>query len=317
MIENPRNSIRKKVVLLCMFKILKIATFLILSSSALYANKKHQDNLEQHRLVVMRLIGHEFLKQLSNDTSRVLPIEKLEGRYRIQFENSFEFEPTQLQSAVDGVMKKTNLATRYLVEVETCNENIVSYSYEFGAANSGNLKPCGGRIHPENCYMIYITLLQENMGNATEKAEVIPTQTLNKNKGNYSNVVWSTLGILILLGMVLLLRKKVQKTPDSSDIMKIGNTFFDQRSMSLSYKSHKIDLSGKETELLLLLFKSENTTLDREFILQKIWNDEGDYVGRTLDVFVSKLRKKLESDSTVRIINIRGIGYKLVVQTGL
>jgi len=55
-----------------------------------------------------------------------------------------------------------------------------------------------------------------------------------------------------------------------------------------------------------------NTTVEREVILNIVWGDEGDYVGRTLDVFISKLRKKLEVDSSIKIVNIRGVGYKLV-----
>ena len=53
--------------------------------------------------------------------------------------------------------------------------------------------------------------------------------------------------------------------------------------------------------------------MEREKILATVWGDEGDYVGRTLDVFVSKLRKKLEADANVRIVNIRGVGYRLVL----
>ena len=72
-------------------------------------------------------------------------------------------------------------------------------------------------------------------------------------------------------------------------------------------------IPNKETDLLLLLYKAANTTVERELILNVVWGDEGDYVGRTLDVFISKLRKKLEADSSVKIVTTRGVGYKLVV----
>ena len=62
-----------------------------------------------------------------------------------------------------------------------------------------------------------------------------------------------------------------------------------------------------------MLYTSENKTLEREHILNVIWGDEGDYVGRTLDVFISKLRKKLIADTNLKIENIRGIGYKFVM----
>jgi DNA-binding response OmpR family regulator len=63
----------------------------------------------------------------------------------------------------------------------------------------------------------------------------------------------------------------------------------------------------------LLLHSSANSTLERECILRAVWGDEGDYVGRTLDVFISKLRKKLDADSSLKIVNVRGVGYKLIL----
>lgn len=69
-------------------------------------------------------------------------------------------------------------------------------------------------------------------------------------------------------------------------------------------KPPKIDISS---------LSSVNATVERDDILKSVWGDDGDYVGRTLDVFISKLRKKLEADSNIKIINIRGIGYKLVL----
>jgi DNA-binding response OmpR family regulator len=83
--------------------------------------------------------------------------------------------------------------------------------------------------------------------------------------------------------------------------------------MVLFLKAKTIELSSKESELLLLLFSHKNKTLEREFLLHVIWGDEGDYVGRTLDVFISKLRKKLEADPSLKIVNIRGVGYRFVV----
>lgn len=74
-----------------------------------------------------------------------------------------------------------------------------------------------------------------------------------------------------------------------------------------------IEFTGKECMLLKALYNALNTTLERDEILSIVWGDDGDYVGRTLDVFISKLRKKLESDPKVKILNLRGVGYKLVL----
>jgi len=96
-------------------------------------------------------------------------------------------------------------------------------------------------------------------------------------------------------------------------LVRIGNSQVDKNNMALITENQRTDLSYKEAELLLLFGASPNTLLERSVILNKIWGDEGDYVGRTLDVYVSKLRKKIEMDTSLKIVNIRGLGYKLVI----
>ena len=83
--------------------------------------------------------------------------------------------------------------------------------------------------------------------------------------------------------------------------------------MALWHNITKDELTSKEADLLALLHASVNTTVERYVLLKNVWGDEGAYVGRTLDVFISKLRKKLEADPSIRIVNVRGIGYKLIL----
>ena len=95
--------------------------------------------------------------------------------------------------------------------------------------------------------------------------------------------------------------------------MMIGKYRFEKKKLKLFAENEVIELTSKEADLLDLLYSSANDILEREAILNVVWEDQGVYVGRTLDVFISKLRKKLEADSTVKILNIRGVGYKLVL----
>jgi DNA-binding response OmpR family regulator len=119
--------------------------------------------------------------------------------------------------------------------------------------------------------------------------------------------------IIVLIGILLYLRKKKESLVSNNDLIKIGAFTFDIKNTKLTINNEKIELTHKESELLQLLYNNVNATVEKEFILKEVWGDEGDYVGRTLDVFISKLRKKIGPDSLVKIINVRGIGYKLVV----
>jgi DNA-binding response OmpR family regulator len=107
--------------------------------------------------------------------------------------------------------------------------------------------------------------------------------------------------------------KKKNPSERDPDLILIGASQFDKRNMTLSFENKRVELSNKEAELLSLLHAYANAPVERAIILQRVWGDAGAYLGRTLDVFISKLRKKLEADASVRIVNIRGIGYKLLM----
>src|SRR6056297_3710338 len=87
------------------------------------------DVLTERRIgVTMRMIGHQVLLSSGDSTARVLPIQKDGDRYQIRFESEFEFDPSDLVNAIDSAMTKTSYGNHYLVEVETCDSNIVVYS---------------------------------------------------------------------------------------------------------------------------------------------------------------------------------------------
>lgn len=73
-----------------------------------------------------------------------------------------------------------------------------------------------------------------------------------------------------------------------------------------------VELSFKESELLRLLCESGNLPVDTKDILLELWGNDSFYNARSLHVFVTKLRHKLEKDPRIKILNVRGIGYKLI-----
>src|SRR5690606_17632419 len=109
--------------------------------------------------------------------------------------------------------------------------------------------------------------------------------------------------------------KNISTAPVNRNLLSIGDYYFDTLNSELLVENERVPLSGKEADLLLLLYNAANTTVDRQLILKNIWGDDNNYIGRTLDVFISKLRKKLEGDSSLKIVNVRGVGYKLVMNS--
>lgn len=263
-----------------------------------------QADIEEARIkVAMRSIGHELLLQSGDSVSRVLAVKAVQGRYQIEFAEKFQLNPSDLVTTVKEVVLKSKVANNYLVEVEYCGSHEVVYSYQVGGLADSELIPCGGRLLPKNCYKIFFTIL-----------DVRPKhQELASNSFFTTASISLVLGAIVFIGLIFYGRgRKPQYKADPNTIW-IGDYSYDKKTMILSYKGTETELSSKEADLLLLLYSEENKVLERENILKVVWGDKGDYVGRTLDVFISKLRKKLAADPNLKIVNIRGIGYKFIL----
>jgi len=118
---------------------------------------------------------------------------------------------------------------------------------------------------------------------------------------------------LLLRIHALLKRAAKDKEEEISDKFEIGDYFFDYTSQIISFKGQQQKLSTKEAELMRLLCIKKNDVLTREEALIKIWHDDNYFTGRSMDVFLSKLRKYLKEDPNVEIVNVHGKGYKLLV----
>lgn len=282
------------------------------------------DSVTEQRIgVALRMIGHEVLQCLGDTHSRVLPVEKVTDEenfktYHIPFDFQFEFDPADIIQIIDHVMARANLSSDYLVQVEQCETKAIVHSFEVRNAYP-DLIPCSGRILPKDCYNLLITLFDSYH----PQIDISSTSALSTDESHKSMPLGkSTLlqyslflvPILLILGFTgYLMSKRTPSDLENPNLVSLGAYQWDKKHMILSLQDQSIPLSHKEAALLTVLHSNANQPMEREVLLQEVWGDEGDYIGRTLDVFVSKLRKKLEADATIKIVNIRGIGYKLVV----
>ena len=252
---------------------------------------------EKHRIVLFRSIGHRLLLASADSTSRILPIQKTNpATYQIRFENRFEIMPDSLANITIDNLKSTNPQNQYRVSVFTCQKNEMVYGFEWSPKSTKDLT-CLGRGLPENCYIVEIEVL---------------------TKGVNPNILWGALvaSIILLLFFVVFFikneRNVVVSTAKVGAFQKVGAFKYFQQTGILILEVQKIQLSEKENKLLHLLLQKPNETAAREHLLKEIWETEGVFViSRNLDVLVSKLRKKLAGDPSVKITNSHGKGYKL------
>lgn len=110
-----------------------------------------------------------------------------------------------------------------------------------------------------------------------------------------------------------ILRRVRGKKNKESSVYKVGNFTFDTQKQLLTIGDKQTKLTTKENELLALLCSHANEILQRDFALKTIWIDDNYFNARSMDVYITKLRKHLKDDPQIEIINIHGKGYKLII----
>lgn len=253
------------------------------------------------REVLLRKIGDELLIQSGDNKSRVLPIEKItEIEYQIKFENEITFDPDSLVNTVQRLLASDPLTSDYVVNVVNCGNSSVAYGYAIANNKKDDIIACRGRLQPKGCYMINIKFK--------------PTRI---NTGTISYML-SIFIVLMFLGFIFWRLDKLRRerpVDQNNNILAFGSVLFNPQQREMIINKNTIDLTGTETRLLHIFALSPNQTIERVRLQKEIWEDEGVIVGRSLDMFISKLRKKLEFDTKIKITVIRGKGYKLEISS--
>lgn len=272
---------------------------LVLISLAFFVNNTSDFDISR-REVLLRRIGHEILLQSGDSTSRVLPIKKIaENEYQISFEKEFAFQTDSLVNTTKRLLAKDYQVTDYVVNVINCENSSVAYGYAISKNKKEDIVACVGRNQPIACYNIIVKFKPSNVFTA-----------------NYKYFLAGLL-FLAFIGFIFWKLKPKKELPKdlSNKLFTFGSVVFDAQKRQLEINAETIDLTATETRLLLIFASSPNETIERSRLQKEIWEDEGVIVGRSLDMFISKLRKKLELDPNINIVVIRGKGYKLEVNS--
>jgi len=288
-----------------------IILIFILSTSVNGAVDSNKDFAETVK-VALRDAGNKILICNGDTTSIILPITELEDRkFQLSFENDLSFEPDDLMSIIENSLNKCKLPNRYRVQVLQCHDNQVAYSAVIYGDPMSNVVPCSGRTMPSGCYIIELGFLKE------VSIALTPDNSLVYNNSLF--FVSISIILLTLLGLYFWLRfmskggKKIKVQIIEEVPIVIGRTQFYPSDYKLISDAGVISLSQKECEILKIMAASPNEIITRENLTKQVWSDNGVIVGRSLDTYISKLRKKLQLDTSVRISNIRGVGYKLEI----
>lgn len=118
----------------------------------------------------------------------------------------------------------------------------------------------------------------------------------------------------LLARITAILRRTEDTKPSNDDSYQVGTIKYEPEVRLLHLKEEVKKLTTKENQLLHLLVKNKNEILDRQATLRAIWGDDNYFNGRSMDVYIAKLRKLLKEDQSIEILNVHGKGFKLLVK---
>ena len=290
-----------------LFAAIVIAFCTIFFLAAFITDRSEDEVISKRVNIAVRAIGHDLLLRAGDSISVVRPvIEKPNGVFLLEFENEFVFQPDTLVAIVQRFLVKTELS-QYTVTVQECHRPAIVYGFEINPPYN-SIMPCRGRSQPKACYNIEIAF-------ADFPAPTVPYVPIGIMLG----------GIPLVLAFILIGRNfgstkskpiAQQNAPVENEIkslLTLGRFVFDSTKQSLRIGEETILLTDKECKILILLNRNIGQLTLREELIQDVWTDEGVITGRSLDMFISKLRKKLSADPDLRITNIHGKGYRLEI----
>lgn len=267
-----------------------------------FAGKSKNKNFAEKVNLALRRTAHRLLKSSGDSTSQIEPVKTVdESTFTVRLNKSFDYD--NLPQLLEESLKLHQIEDNYDVSVLNCKDGEIQLGYNYlDFKNDGDVA-CGGRKQDKNCYDLKVSFPKKSVQNTSKSLWLIP--------------LWG----LFLGGFIYWKRINSEKKneveifiePELSDKILFGNSSLNFSNQLLNSGNVQYNLTYREAKLLKLFVDNANQLLERDFIMKVIWEDEGITVGRSLDVFVSRLRKMLQADANVQIVTSHGVGYKLQV----
>ncbi|HMO60450.1 MAG TPA: response regulator transcription factor [Ferruginibacter sp.] len=279
-------------------------SFIIL---ALYnGRQQHHSKFDTTReAMLLRKVVHELLLSCGDSTSRILPAENnSDNEYLLMPENPIAISPDTFVAIVSRAVQEKKFSKAFTANVIQKSNRQTVYSFTAVPLPEAMQVSCLGRDLPKDGYYFSFVF-------AAGKT------------GRWQYYLYISCALLTVTGIFYFLQKNKSalKQPENEEpkpgstenCIPIGRYIFYPDRHLLMLNQLELPLTGKETKILQLLASGANSIVSREVLQKEVWENEGIIVTRSLDMFISKLRKKMQEDPDVKILNVHGRGYKLVV----
>ncbi len=257
--------------------------------------------------LALRQVAHQLYALCDNHSERIEAVEQSSPYvFSIRVEEYVDYD--QLPSLIHKTLTEFNLPTEYEVALKNCEDDKIELGYTY-IALARNGVACQGRVYDLNCSIVQLTFYEP------------------KKESPLFNYFLITMLLGSIIGLLLFHFATSKKSGNSiveednisaqvvdDHTIAIGKFKFDHSNQSLTTLEEVTSLTFRESKLLHYLATHPNQVLSRDEIQANVWEDEGVIVGRSLDVFISRLRKILKSDPTIQIKSVHGVGYRLEVK---
>ncbi|MBC3788560.1 winged helix-turn-helix domain-containing protein [Spirosoma utsteinense] len=252
--------------------------------------------------LALRRTAHHLLRLAGDSTSRIPAVEQPNPHtFRVSFSRSFNYD--SLPALLQASLQIHAVAGPYDVAVLDCARGKLQLGYSHRDLMSSGPVPCTGRSMTAGCYVLQVTF--EPLAPASPPSMRWPLIALAGLLTGVAFIMWRR--------SAQTSEPEVQPVSSMDSAIRFGQSQLDVASQRLMSGSSLHNLTYRETKLLRLLVSHPNELLERNQILKLVWEDEGITVGRSVDVFISRLRKLLQNDPTIRIAAVHGVGYRLEV----
>lgn len=286
------------VQLIKAFQIFLFIGFLLFTGFPAFAASEKMEDLDPEKVnLALRRTADGLLRLAGDNSSRIPAVEQAGPLvWHIRLEQTFRYEqlPMLLQNSLDLY----EIHRPYQVAIKRCEDAGIDLGYhQFDFLQNKNV-PCSGRELSTSCHYIEISFLKT----------AIESRLWLAKSGFLLLILASVFGFWFFYKRKL---SGIASSTTESDCLSLGNSKLDVNGQQLICGELRQSLTFRETKLLRLFASSPNQLLERDFILSQVWADEGVLVGRSIDVFVSRLRKKIAADPSIGIVAIHGVGYRL------
>lgn len=281
-----------------------IACLGLMGATGLRSSKKKTWKPESVNLA-LRQVAHQLYALCDNHKGRIEAVAQSGSHvFSIRVEEYVDYD--KLPALIDRALTDFDLPKKYEVALKNCEDDKIELGYTYIALTRNDVA-CGGREYNLNCSNVQITFYEP------------------EKESSLFNYLLITMLLGSIIGLLLFRfasSKKVDVPNEKNDELELiedntialGQFRFDNANQSLTREGTVTSLTFRESKLLHYLATHPNQVLTRDQIQANVWEDEGVIVGRSLDVFISRLRKILKSEESIQIKSVHGVGYRFEVK---